>query len=268
MKPPLPISVCIVASNEAVNLPRLLGSVAGWVSEIVVVLNNTTDASEAIALGYGARVERHEWLGYRDTKNAALGFVTQPWVLALDADEEVSEALRVEIGAFFENHLDQRYAGVRFPRRSWFLGSWIRHGDWYPDRQLRLFRQDSARWSGSPEHDKIELKGDCHEMKADMYHFSNPTIASHVGKINVFSDYFLKRQLERNARWSVAGAVFRSVWRFVRAYVFRLGFLDGFPGLFIAASTAYATFVRYSRLYEHLHNCPAPSAAASVESGH
>jgi hypothetical protein len=100
-----------------------------------------------------------------------------------------------------------------------------------------------------------------------MHHLSNPTIASHISKVNVFSDYFLNRQLERGSGWSAGVAVFRAVWRFVRAYVFRLGFLDGFPGLFIAVSTAYSTFVRYSRLYEHLYNIPPPVQSAPPDSG-
>lgn len=265
MKELLPISVCVVARNEESNLPRLLGSVSGWVEEIVVVLNNTTDSSAEVAARYGARVEPRPWIGYRDTKNVTLGLASKPWVLALDADEEVSLALKEEIQGFFSNELHLRYSGARFPRKTWFLGRWIRHGDWYPDRQLRLFRREAGRWGGSPEHDKIELEGDCRLMRAELHHFSNPTIGSYVGKINVFSDYFLKRQLERGAAWSVSAAVFRAWWRFVRAYFIRLGLLDGFPGLFIAASTAYSTFVRYSRLYEHLYNDTPPVQATQRE---
>ena len=263
----LPISVCVVAKNEESNLPRLLESVYGWVEEIVVVLNDTTDSSAEVAARYGARVVRRPWIGYRDTKNVALGLATKPWVLALDADEEVSVALKEEMLEFFSKELPLKYAGARFPRKTWFLGRWIRHGDWYPDRQLRLFRRDAGHWGGSPEHDKIELEGPCLEMREELHHFSNPTIGSYVGKINIFSDYFLKRQLGKKATWSVSAAVFRAWWRFVRAYFLRLGLLDGFPGLFIAASTAYATFVRYSRLYEHLHNNPPPVQAPSREIG-
>ncbi len=262
-----PITVCIVACNEEKNLPRLLESVRGLASEIILLLNNTTDSSAEIGARYGAKIETRPWIGFRDTKNVALGLASKPWVLALDADEEVSVALKEEILEFFSKELDLRYSGARFPRKTWFLGRWIRHGDWYPDRQLRLLRHDAGRWGGSPEHDKIELQGPCREMRAELHHFSNPSIASYVSKINVFSDYFLKRQLEKKATWSVSAAVFRASWRFVRAYFVRLGLLDGFPGLFIAASTAYATFVRYSRLYEHLHNDPAPVQATSRDTG-
>jgi glycosyltransferase involved in cell wall biosynthesis len=233
------------------------------VEEIVVVLNNTTDSSAEIAVRYGARVEYQEWFGFRDTQNMALQLVRQPWVLALDADEEVSKLLRDEIDAFFSQGLDANFSGARFPRKTWFLGRWIRHGDWYPDRQLRLFRRDLGHWGGSPEHYKLNLEGAVCEMTGEMYHFSNPDIASYIGKINVFANYFLARQIHRAASWSAVEAVFRACWRFVRAYILRLGLLDGFPGLFIAASTAYATFVRYSRLYEHLHNRPPPDPVAS-----
>jgi glycosyltransferase involved in cell wall biosynthesis len=263
----LPVSVCIVARNEEKNLPRLLASVSGWVSEIVLVLNQTTDSSEDIAVGYGARVEHRPWIGYRDTKNVALELASQPWVLALDADEEVSVELKTEICGFFSTQVHEKYAGARFPRKSRFLGRWILHGDWYPDRQLRLFRKGAGRWGGSPEHDKIELQGACWNMSADLLHFSNPSIASYIGKINVFSDYFLRRQLEKGARWSVTGAVFRACWRFVRAYLVRLGFLDGFPGLFIATSTAYSTFVRYSRMYEHVYS-DRQTSPAEARDGH
>lgn len=247
----LPISVPIVASNEAHNLPRVLASVSGWVSEVVVVLNNSTDASEDIARSFGARVERHAWLGYRDTKNVALGFVTQPWVLALDSDEEVSPALRSDIEGFFRDGSSGRFAGARFPRKVWFLGRWITHGDWYPDLSLRLFRREGARWGGSPEHDKIEIAGEIARLRGDLHHFSFPTISSFVGKINGFADYALRRQIDAGKKFSAFSAAFRGGWRFFRCYVLRLGFLDGFAGFFVAAGVGFSALVRHSRLHEH-----------------
>ena len=127
----LPLSVVIVAKNEAHNLPRCLASVHGWVDEIVVALNATTDDSAAVAEKFGARVAHLPWQGYRDTKNAALALAQHNWVLSLDADEEVSPALRDAITAF-AGDFDQ-FSGARFPRKVWFLDRWIVHGDWYPD---------------------------------------------------------------------------------------------------------------------------------------
>lgn len=247
----LPLSVVIVAKNEAANLPRCLASVQGWVAETIVALNETTDASEAIARTAGATVHHVPWRGYRDTKNAALDLTTQSWVLSLDADEEVSPTLRASITAFLVRAERDTFAGARFPRKVWFIDRWITHGDWYPDFSLRLFRRDRARWGGDEfVHEKIECDGRVATLRGDLHHYSFPTLASHVAKINPFAELFVRKQQSRAVRFSLGAVVFRPAWRFFRGYVLRRGFLDGFPGYYIAWATAFGTFVRYSRLYE------------------
>lgn len=256
----LPISVCIISGAEAQRIGRLLASVAGWTSEIVVVLNEgVEDGTQDIALSFGAKIFRHPWQGFREQKNLALGHATQPWILSLDADEEISPELHDSINRFFGGDQD-RFAGASFARQVWFMGRWITHGDWYPDRVLRLFRRGQGQWAGSPEHCSVRLTGPSRLLPGDLLHYSNPDIRSYVRKINYFADLYLQRQLADKARWSAVGAIFRAAWRFVRAYFFRLGFLDGYPGFFIAASTAYSTLVRHSRLFEHLQPAQPPCA--------
>jgi len=241
----------MISGPEAGRIGRALQSVAGWAEEIVVVLNEeVNDGTAEIAGRFGARIYRHPWQGFREQKNLALSYAQQPWVLALDADEEVSPPLRAEIVRFLEQD-GARFSGASFPRKVWFLGRWITHGDWYPDRVVRLFRKDRGKWSGSPEHCHVALEGPQCRLCGDLHHYTNPTIASYVQKIPYYADLYLERQLAAGARWSAIPVLFRSLWRFFRAYIFRLGFLDGYPGFFIAASTAYATLVRHSRLYEH-----------------
>src|ERR1039458_2065447 len=156
----LPLSVVIVARNEALNLPRCLASVQGWAAEIVVALNETTDGSAAVARQSGARVQTLPWQGYRDTKNAAIELATQPWALCLDADEEVSAALQGDIAAFLGGKDCERFAGARFPRKVWFIDRWITHGDWYPDYSLRLIHRGHARWGGDAfVHEKVVCDG-------------------------------------------------------------------------------------------------------------
>jgi glycosyltransferase involved in cell wall biosynthesis len=244
------VSVVIVARNEAARIGRCLASVQGWVAEIVVALNDSTDDTGAIAASFGARTEQVQWKGYRDTKNVALGFATAPWVLALDADEEVSPGLRADIETFLGGADHARFAGARFPRKVWFIDRWITHGDWYPDYSLRLFRREGSCWGGSPEHDTMKVSGAIKRLHGDLFHYSFPTLSSHVAKINVFADYFLRRQQDAGQRWSVWPCLLRPAWRFFRAYFLRLGLLDGYPGLYIAVATAFGAFVRYSRLYE------------------
>jgi glycosyltransferase involved in cell wall biosynthesis len=249
--PPLPLSVVIIAKNEAQTLPRCLASVSGWVAEVVVALNNTTDGSDVVARQAGAVVHNLPWHGYRDTKNAALALAKQAWVLSLDADEEVSPALRSSLTAFFSRTDHDTFAGARFPRKVWFIDRWITHGDWYPDLSLRLLHVGRARWGGDQfVHEKVECDGPVATLPGDLHHYSFPTLASHVSKINPFADLFVRQQQAKGAKFSLFEAVFRPFWRFLRAYVFKLGFLDGFPGFYIALATAFGAFVRYSRLYE------------------
>ena len=253
----LPLSVVIVAKNEAANLPRCLASVQGWTAEIVVALNATTDNSESLALAAGARVRPLPWQGFRDTKNAALALAAQPWALCLDADEEVSPALRVDLVAFFARPDLATFAGARFPRKVWFIDRWITHGDWYPDLSLRLVQRSRARWGGDQfVHEKMVCDGPVATLRGDLHHYSFPTLSSHVAKINPFADLFVQQHQARGTRFSVFSAVVRPFWRFLRAYVFKLGFLDGFPGFYIAWATAFGAFVRYSRLYEVQRHTP------------
>lgn len=248
----LPLSLSIVSCNEESNLRRCLESAAGLAREIVVVDSGSRDGTIAVAQSFGARVVHQDWLGYRDQKNVALELCTQPWVLALDCDEELSAELRQSILGFFERRETEIYTGAEMARKVFFLGRWITHGDWYPDRKIRLFLREKARWGGSPEHDRVELTGgQVRRLKGDLHHYSFRDMAHYISKINGFADVFLERQKADGARWSLPAAVLRPWWRFFRAYVLRRGFLDGFPGFWIAIATAFFAFVRYSRKYEH-----------------
>ena len=246
------LALVLIAGNEELRIERCLKSSAHLASEIILVCNGT-DNTEKIAKSYGAVVVHHDWHGYRDQKNIALNYVTKDWVLALDCDEELSPELQDQIQCFFKNDEYLRVETAHFPRKVWFMGRWILHGDWYPDYSTRIFKKN-VRWSGSPEHDKIDVPGPSKRLKGDCHHYSNPSITDHVHKMNVFSDIFLKRQLEKNKKWSLLHTIFRPWWRFVRCYFIKRGFLDGFPGFYIASATAFATLVRYTRLYEHEQN--------------
>jgi glycosyltransferase involved in cell wall biosynthesis len=250
----------MIARNEAQNLPRSLGSVTGWVQEIVVVANDCQDQTVEIARSFGARVEEHPWSCRRDQKNVALERAQGPWILAIDADEEVSPKLKEEIFAFFQRGDHLKWEGAFFPRKTWFLNRWILHGDWYPDYSLRLFRKDCAIWGGSSEHDRVELTGRAKRLTGELLHYSFPTVTSNLPKVVVFAEAFAREKLAEGKRWSLAETLFRSFWRFLRAYLLRLGFLDGYPGFYIAVMTAVATFVRYSKLYELQRSTP-PNAA-------
>lgn len=267
MTPPLPLSVAIITCNEEFNLPRCLASIKDLAAEIVVVDSGSKDRTLDVANSYGAHVFHQDWLGFRDQRAASLSKCSQPWVLALDADEELSDPLRQEIQSFFASQQPDAYSGASFPRKVLFLGRWITHGDWYPDRKLRLVRRDFAQCVGEAGHDKIEITGGglILEMRADLHHYSFPTVSRYISKINTFSDAHLETQVSAGRKWSLAHSLFRPWWRFFRAYVLRRGFLDGFPGFWIATATAFQAFVRHSRLYEYEANARTKSKSLTKE---
>jgi glycosyltransferase involved in cell wall biosynthesis len=248
----LPLSISIIACNEEANLRRCLASMVGLAAEIIVVDSGSRDRTREVAEEFGAQVTHQDWLGHRDQKNVALKLCTQPWVLALDSDEALTPELRQSIEQCFSLPESQRVDGLYMNRCTRFLGRWIRHGDWYPDRKLRLFRHAGAVWSGSPEHDFVLLPAGSQEARltGDLLHYSFRDMSHYLEKHIQYADVFLKREQARGGRFSALSTLFRSVWRFFRSYVLRLGFLDGFAGLWIAVATAFFAFVRHSRTYE------------------
>ena len=254
----LPISVTMIACNQELNLRRCLPSFAGWVSEIILVTNDCRDATAAVATQFGARVFDHPWHGHRDQKNIALDYASQPWVLALDSDEAVSPRLANSIATFIIAD-DPQWNGAACNRTTWFINRWIRHGDWYPDRKLRLFRRGKGHWGGVTEHDKIVLEGKASRLDGDLLHYSFPDLRSYHERQPVYVEAFFEREAAESRPRSFAESALRPVWRFLRAYFLRLGFLDGFPGLYIALATSYFTLYRYGRLYEHSSAEDAPN---------
>jgi glycosyltransferase involved in cell wall biosynthesis len=248
---PLPISVCLVAGNEAHRIVRTLESVQGWTSEIILAIDDkVTDGTDKIAGAFGAKVFSQPWCGHAAHRNFASAQATQPWLLAIDADEVVSEKLRVEINAAFQNGVEQSLpAAFSFPRLSYFGGRWIRHGNWYPDRKVRLWRKEAGKWEGDP-HEKLVLQGSVIPLRADLFHYSNENIDQLLGKISVVSTIFVRqcRARQRHTGWTDLAV--RPFWKFFRAYILRRGFLDGWPGYFIAWMDAFSTVTRYAKVIE------------------
>lgn len=245
---PLPISVCLVSGAEARRIGRALASVTGWTSEIVVVLNaEVADGTERIVETHGGRVIREPWKGFIGQKNSVAEKCTHPWLLNLDADEEISPALSDEIHRLLKG-ASPTHAAYEFPRCTRYCGRWIRHGDWYPDRVRRLWRRDQARWAGDEPHACLEMDGTLGRLHSDLWHYSFESIAHHVSKIVPYQQDAVSRRLAAGRSAGVAELVVRPWWRFLRGYVFRLGFLDGWQGYYIARLNSFATLTRYALL--------------------
>ena len=242
---PLALSVCMISGAEAPRIRRALESVAGWAGEIVIVLNaEVADGTDRIAAEFGARIYREAWRGFVAQKNSAAEKATQPWLLNLDADEVVPPELAAEISRVVSGAGD--IAAYEFPRCTYYCGRWIRHGDWYPDRVRRLWRRGAARWTGEEPHARLEVQGRLGRLRADLQHYSNENIAHQIAKIPPYHAEFARQRVASGGSAGVFELAVRPAWRFWRAYVFRLGFLDGWQGFYIAALSSFSTLTRYT----------------------
>src|ERR1700731_3187746 len=178
------ISVAIVAMDEEANIGRTLASVR-WADEIVLVDSGSKDRTCEIAREHRARVVVEPWRGYVAQKQYAIELCSKDWVLLLDADEEVSSGLAEEIRAAIAN--PDAASGYTLPRKNLFLGRWIRHGGFYPDPKLRLFRRGQGFVTGHDPHDRCEIKPDVAQLKNHLLHHAYPTLESYLEHMNRYS---------------------------------------------------------------------------------
>jgi glycosyltransferase involved in cell wall biosynthesis len=248
----LPISVCIISGADALRIGRALESVAGWASEIVVVLNaEVTDGTEELAQRFGAKVFREPWKGFLVQKNSVAAKASQPWLLGLDVDEAVSPALREEMARLFGPASRTEWsAAYSFPRCTLYLGRWVRHGDWYPDRQTRLWQRGRAVWGGVEPHTKLIVSGPVGRLRGDLLHHTSENLDHTLRKTVAYADAFVRQCRDDGRRVTTLDLLARPAWRFFRGYCLRRGFLDGWQGLSVAWMGAFYTYLRYAKAME------------------
>jgi glycosyltransferase involved in cell wall biosynthesis len=280
------LSVVIITFNEEANIGRTLESVQPLVAdgkgEIIVVDSGSTDRTVEIAKSFGAKVFVEEWKGFAGQKNSAIEKATGAWILSLDADEEVSsdlsmellELLRLEPGhlvhkltsqgawtAWIERkedlHVtldDQRegvLAGANIPRRNFFLGRWIRRGGFYPDRKLRLFKKGSAVFENRAVHEDAHADGFTVRLQGALIHHSYPTVSDYIEHMNRYSSLGAEMVVAKGrVRFSFVNIVLRPLFTFIYNYIFRLGFLDGREGLLLHLYHAVYISWKYAKAWE------------------
>ena len=245
------LSVCIITGNEEANIRRCLESVA-WADEIVVVDSFSEDRTTEIAREFTGRVFQHRWMGYSGQKAIERNLARGEWILFVDADEAVSPALRDEILATLRRGVPDGVAGFDFPRQVWYMRRWIRHGDWYPDAKLRLFRKERGRCCGIEPHERIEVDGEVRHLRAPLFHYTYDDVADQVSTMNRFSTISARSKdlRGRSVPFLLWGMLMHPPFRFFRCYFLKRGFLDGVAGLVIARSAAFSTFLKYAKLWE------------------
>ena len=246
MSEPLPLSLVIIARDAAHELADCLAS-ASFAADAIVVESGSSDDTAAVATRSGARVIEHAWEGFGPQKNFAVAQARHDWVLCLDADERVTPELGVAIRALFVG-AGPSSAAYSIARRNRFLGRWLAHGEGYPDWNIRLFDRRRARWSDDVVHEKVVADGPVAELHGDLLHASAESIDAYIAKQNRYTSAQATAMHARGERASAAQMMLSPAARFVRFYVFRLGFLDGAAGFAHIAIGAFASFLKYAKL--------------------
>lgn len=242
---PYRLSAIIITRNESAHIGECLDSLI-FTDEVVVVDCGSTDDTCTIARAWGARVlVTDDWPGFGPQKNRALDMATGDWVLSIDADErvtpELARAICQELGRPAAD-------GYRIARLSNFCGRWIRHGGWWPDRVLRLFRRGAARFTDVAVHEGIHCEGRVATLAGHFLHYPYPDLDTVLAKTNRYSSDAAAAMHAAGKTANLASAVGHGAWTFLRIYVFRKGFLDGREGFLLAATAAAGSFFRYGKL--------------------
>jgi glycosyltransferase involved in cell wall biosynthesis len=241
----IPVSVVIVTKNEERNIRDALESVRDF-EDIVVLDAFSTDSTPAICREYGCRFYQQEWMGYAKQKQAAIDLAERPWVLILDADERVTRELKGEIS---ERLSEGTARGYYLPRKSYFLGRWIRHSGWWPDHVLRLFRKDTAHIEPREVHEKVVVDGPVEYLKGPLEHYTYRTISDYVRKMENYSSLSAAELGDRKDA-TLASLVINPLAVFIKMFFLRQGFRDGMHGFILAGLYSFYTFLKYAKIWE------------------
>jgi len=242
------ISVVIIAFNEAKNIKRCIDSVFDIADEVVLIDSFSTDNTVEIARNLGVQVFQEPFMGYVEQKNFAVTKAKNQWILSLDADEALNDELKAEILELKTKKIENQV--FEFNRLNNYAGKWIRHGAWFPDMKTRLFNSKDGKWTGMNPHDKFEKNAGIKtvKLKGEILHWSYKTIADHKKKLLSFAEIGAHSYHNAGKKSSLARAWLSPIFRFLRDYLLKAGFLDGKAGFTIAWLTAIEVRLKYKIL--------------------
>jgi glycosyltransferase involved in cell wall biosynthesis len=238
------ISATIITFNEQKNIARAIESLRCF-DEVVVVDSGSVDRTVQIAARLGARVIEHPWEGFARQKNFAAEQARYDWIFSIDADESLSEALEAEIWQLRKTGPDCDAYTV--PRLAQYLGRWILHSGWYPDRKIRLYDRRKGRWIGSYVHESVEVNGTVGHLESNLLHYTCDSLTQHLETMNRYTTLAAEQLVAERVRIGWRHLLLDPPWTFFRTYVLQRGFLDGVEGLAIAYMAALYNFVKYAK---------------------
>jgi glycosyltransferase involved in cell wall biosynthesis len=243
------LSVVIITYNEEKNIATCLDSVKDLADEIIVVDSFSKDKTKEICLTYHVQFYEHAFEGHIQQKNFAASLANNDYVLSLDADEALSPLLNKKILLEKENFQND---GYYFNRVTNYLGKWIRHGAWYPDRKLRLWNRHKGQWCGQNPHDKYEMFPDSKigRLKGDILHYSYYSLEQHINQFDKFTSISAKELYNSGKKYNLLKSFLSAFVNFFKGFFIKMGFLDGYYGFVICIFNSFATFVKYAKLHE------------------
>ncbi|HUY13581.1 MAG TPA: glycosyltransferase family 2 protein [Terriglobia bacterium] len=241
------ISATVITHNEAPNMPRVLRSLA-CADEVVVVDSGSMDGTAEIAASLGARVVEHGWPGFAAQKNFAASQARFPWILSLDADEELNAEAQAALEQWKKT--EPAAAGYSFRRRAYYLGHWIRHSGWYPDWKIRLYDRDHGEWKGRYVHESVAVTGQVEALAGEILHYTCDSLEDHQRRIEFYTDLAARELEETGGGVNSMRRALAPSWTFLNTYFFRLGILDGYPGFLISRMAARYVARKYQKWAE------------------
>lgn len=242
------LSIIVITKNEERNIRSCLESVR-WANEIIVVDAGSEDRTIDIAKEFTQKVFSRPWDGYGAAKNYGLSQCEGEWIFWLDADERVTAELQKEILEKMRSS-DISIAAMSMPRRANFLGKWINHCGWYPGRITRVFRRSAGRFTEERVHERLEIRGKTISLHSDLLHYTDPDLKHYFDKFNKYSSLAAEELTENDKKFHFSKLLINPLWVFIKMYIFRLGFLDGIPGLILCVLSANYVFTKYAKLWE------------------
>jgi len=240
----LKITATIITLNEERNIARAIESLR-CCDEIVVVDSGSVDRTVELAQKLGARVIEAGWLGYAAQKNRAAEQASHDWILSLDADEALSEALEAEIWNLKKT--GPRYDAYTMPRLARYLGRWILHSGWYPDLKVRLYHRAKAHWVGDFVHESVEVEGRLGHLDGNLLHFTCESLSEHLKTLDRYTTLAAQELAARRIPVPMSRLILDPAWTFMKSYVWHRGFQDGLEGLIIAHMAAFYTLLKYAK---------------------
>ena len=244
----LPLSAALISYNEEQNIERTLAAVASLASEIIIVDSHSTDRTAELAAKFGAKVYDEDWKGHIAQKNSAIEKCSMDWIICLDCDEVIDDELSHDIVSAVENG---EYDGYAVNRRTFYMGKFLKHS-WQPDWKLRLVKRSAMpKWAGYDPHDVLRISGKTSKLTSGyLLHYSYKDIYDHYQRLVKYSKIAAQSYYDNGRRFSYFALLTKPLFAFVKKYVMKLGFLDGFAGFAVAASSYIYVYLKYLFLKE------------------